>query len=157
WVVIIVSLVIVSAVAIALIIAVLWPRTDSPPPPGMLVRVSSNGEEGTVKNLEAAFRQIKAGGHIIVLDDFETHPRHIHDLPKNVTIEPDGDQRVVWRLSAAWQPENTDKPEKPRSRFLTLGPLDGLHIRGFTIDGSDKIDDLVVLFGKCPGVTLENV
>jgi serine/threonine protein kinase len=158
WVVIIVSVVLVSALAIALIIAFAGHgNNNQPPPPGSIVRVSSTGEEGTVKDLKAAFRKVIAGGRIVVLDDtIETTPSAISGLQRGVTLEAEAGKRVVWRLPPSWQPPENEKRTGPTS-FLTFGPLDGFRLRGFTIDGGDKVDDLVVVFDKCPGLTLEDV
>ena len=37
------------------------------------------------------------------------------------------------------------------------GTVDGLALKNVVIDGKNTVDDLVVLFGRCPGLVLENV
>jgi serine/threonine protein kinase len=153
WVVIIVSVVLVSALALTLVIVFSLGGGKEPPPPTSTVYVGAAAREGAVKNLHAAFAKVGAGGRIVVLDDtIEELPSFDSKRLKGVTLEADEGKRVVWRVPASWQAD-----DKLNGSFLNLSRLDGFRIRGFTIDGCDKVKDLVVVFDKCPGLTLEDV
>jgi serine/threonine protein kinase len=101
--------------------------------------------------IQEALRRVKAGDRIIVRKDIHEEHLQIEDRRwlKNVTIEgqnPSGD-RVVWRISNS----SKDKP------LLELNNTEGLSVKGFTLDGDSRVDDLVVLFGQCPGLSLEDI
>jgi tRNA A-37 threonylcarbamoyl transferase component Bud32 len=71
-------------------------------------------------------------------------------LPDGVVLEGDGSsgRPVLWRLPAgapAGQP------------LLSVSGVAGLSVRGFLLDGQDRLHDLVHLEGRCPGLTLEDL
>jgi serine/threonine protein kinase len=145
WVFIIVSIVLVSALAITLII-VFWPRSAPKPPTTNTITV---GADGTFKDLALALGKVQPGGHIVILDDTIDSP----SLPmfsdnrrlKDVTVEGEGDKSVVWNLP------------KGKGSYINLSDLEGFHLRNLTIVGDDDVKDLVVVSGRCPGLTLEKL
>ncbi len=100
-----------------------------------------------------ALKHTRPGDRILVQKGIHEEQLLLEDGrgAKGVTIEGDGPggTRVVWRL-----PKNV-KGKKPR--FIEISRTEGLNLKGFTLDGDGRVEDLVVLFGRCPGLTLEDL
>src|SRR5262249_38611053 len=70
-------------------------------------------------------------------------------LARDVTLESGLDGKpVLWRVPA--QPREGEP-------LLRVNAIEGLRIRGFTLDGQGRVKDLVILSGVCPGFTMEEV
>ena len=68
---------------------------------------------------------------------------------RDLVIEPEQGKRVTWRC-----PTNA----QAGSKLIHIGSnAAGLQLRGLTLDGGGMTDALVMMFGKCPGVRLENL
>jgi hypothetical protein len=102
----------------------------------------------TVKD---ALARARPGDHIVVQKDIHEEHLQVEDRRwgKNITIEGEGPggTRPVWRMP---------KTSKEKA-LLELYNVEGLRFKGFAFDGDSRTDDLVVLFGQCPGLTLEDV
>jgi hypothetical protein len=55
---------------------------------------------------------------------------------------------VLWRAPAQL---------KEGEPLLKINNIEGLRIRGFTLDGHDRVKEVVTISGICPGFTLEDV
>jgi hypothetical protein len=101
--------------------------------------------------LKDALRQAKPGDCIVVRKPIHEEHLQIENRKwgKGLIIEGDDSEgaRVVWRMP----------PNSKERALLELHNIEGLMVKGFTFDGGGRLDDLVVLFGQCPGVTLEDV
>src|SRR5262249_15641916 len=96
----------------------------------------------------------KANDRIVLLDQFYEE-RLVADgsdmsLPANITVESNapGGKEAIWHL-----PANISD----NAPLLTLANVQGLRIRGLVFDGEGRIDRLITLRGRCPGLTLENL
>jgi hypothetical protein len=68
---------------------------------------------------------------------------------RDLIIEPEQGKHVTWRC-----PPNA----RPDSKLMLVGSAAaGLHLRGIALDGGGQTEALVTIFGKCPGVRLENL
>ncbi len=146
------------AVVACLLVAVLvgvalrqGPDTDRPVVPDRpVIRVNPSGNPGTVRSLAAAINQIRSkptlGGRILLGQDVAEEIK-VGEL-QNVTIETeDGRPPVTWKP--------VEKPTEQRLLFVSNAA--DFHLRNVTLDGEGREDALVLLFGTCPGTTLENV
>jgi serine/threonine protein kinase len=156
----IVSALVVAALIITLILVFggnsVSPEA-APPPQAATIYVSRSGKEGALKDLTSALRALKTGGRIVVRDgpiEVDTSLTLMLldgrlGIPKEVTVEVEAGQDVIWRLRKTIV--------QPPTSLLTLSHLDGFTLRGFTFDGEGRVKDLVTLTGTCPGLKLENL
>ena len=72
------------------------------------------------------------------------------DEGKGVSIEsnPDVKKPVVWR---------TPRTHNDNQPLVHIDSVFGLRIKGFVLDGLDRIPTLVVVSGNCPGTKLEDL
>src|SRR6266478_5928053 len=112
---------------------------------------SQKGKADDFLTIKDALARARPGDRVVVQKD--THEEHLQieerRYGKGVLLEgqsPSGD-RTVWRL-----PKNSKE-----KALLELHNTEGLNVKGFTFDGENRLDDLVVLFGECPGLTLEGI
>jgi hypothetical protein len=109
------------------------------------------GGKGGFKTLHDALKQAKPGDHVVVRERMLEETLDLNDgkLGKHVTIETDKDMSgpFVWTL-----PKNAKS-----GRILNLMDVEGLSIQGFTLDGQNRIDDLVLLSGRCSGLVLDSL
>jgi serine/threonine protein kinase len=112
---------------------------------------SQKGKADDFLTIKDALVRARPGDRIVVQKD--THEEHLQieerRYGKGVLLEgqsPSGG-RTVWRL-----PKNSKE-----KALLELHNTEGLSVKGFTFDGENRLDDLVVLFGECPGLTLDGI
>jgi serine/threonine protein kinase len=87
----------------------------------------------------------KQAARIIVEDDVAENDLVI-DVP-HVSIEAEEGKTIRWHPSA--------KPNA--SKLFMISKAEDVHIKGFTLDGENRVDFLVNLFNRCPGTRLENL
>jgi hypothetical protein len=105
---------------------------------------------GPIRTLGEAIARAKDQDQIVVRDDIE-EALNLDGMKTRipaVTIEPANGRTVVWRLP---------KGDHQNKRLLFLNSVAGLCIHGLTLDGGDRVDQIAVLTGKCPGLTLDNL
>lgn len=106
--------------------------------------VSRSGQENAMRSVSEAIRMAQDKDHIIVLDDIEEQ-LELTGSKKELVIEAKPGKSIVWRF--------------PRSEAsgIVLNNVANLRIRGFTFDGGNFVDQILLLIGHCPGLTLEEV
>ncbi len=110
------------------------------------LRVSRDASVG-YRSINQALQSAKPGDRIILLDpEYREQVRLQGPKYRDIHIEADPKVAVVWKA-----PVNT-----PHS-LLVLDDVSGVHVKGITFNGEDRVDKLVRLGGSCPGVTLEKV
>jgi serine/threonine protein kinase len=160
WWIVIGGTALVSGVAILL----LWvlahvlpaPSTNtksSVPSPQTFLVTAQTEKPNSFFTIREALKQARPGDRILVQKDTHEEQLLLEEgrWGNGVTIEgqaPNG-TRVVWRIPK-------DVKDK-RTRFIDLSKTEDLHLKGFTLDGEGRVEDLVVLFGHCPGLTLEDI
>lgn len=102
--------------------------------------------------LQQALASAKASDRIVVVgqDLVEQVTMDGSKLPPNLTIEAASifGQPVVWRPPAK---------EKSGSALVEIANVKGMVIKGFTLDGDSRVDDLVLMTGNCAGMKLEDL
>jgi eukaryotic-like serine/threonine-protein kinase len=114
---------------------------------------SSKGPEPIVvsdtpgQTLEAALRKAKDGDRIVIRNDIAEASLSLNGK-QNILIEAESGKRIVWKCPA-------DVP--PSTKLLLITSAPGFTLRGITLDGNNKAESLVSLYGKCAGLTLERL
>src|SRR5262249_53149693 len=99
--------------------------------------------------IHQALEHARPGDHIALLDaEHREQLRLEGNRYKDITIEPAGNNAVVWRL-----PTQRGTGELP---LLELVNVPGLRVRGIQFDGENRVAKLVRLSGNCPGLSLED-
>jgi hypothetical protein len=62
-----------------------------------------------------------------------------------LTIEAEEGRTISWRPTS----------KAGATKLFAIHKAGGVHVKGFTLDGEDRVDCLVNLFHRCPGVRLE--
>ncbi len=146
-----------AAAAAAALCWMLFFSPNAPPRGGQadgvcLVRDGS-AEELECASLAEAIGLARPGDRVVVRADV---------LAETVRLRGDGnlgrDVRVEG-LSASGGPVRWRPPEgHDRGRpLLDVSDVAGLCLRGFVLDGEGRADDLVVLSGRCPGLSLSDL
>jgi serine/threonine protein kinase len=108
--------------------------------------VSHTGKQG-FRTISEAIRTAQDEDHIVALDDVEEQ-LELTDSKKELVIEPAPGKTVVWRF-----PRNFASGVQ----LLALNNVGHLRIRGFTFEGSNRVDRIMTITGHSPGLTLEDV
>jgi eukaryotic-like serine/threonine-protein kinase len=113
--------------------------------------VSRSGEPGVLPSIQEAMFRAHPGDHVQVVDQAWEESLHLtgeSGTGQGVILEGAGDQPVVWRAPHG---HRDDQP------LVYLSSVPGLQLQNFQFDGQDRVKDLVVLSGPCPGLTLDNL
>jgi len=113
--------------------------------------VSSRGENDAAKSISEVLDRLrhsnKQTARIIVRDDLAESDVKI-DVP-NVRIEAEDGKKIYWRPAPA--------AKTVPANLFTVSKAKNVQIKGFVLDGDNRLDILVKLYHRCPGVTLENL
>jgi serine/threonine protein kinase len=96
--------------------------------------------------LEVKRRQLSDGVRILVETDLHESIL-LHDWPR-ISIEAAQGKEITWT------PFSQDESA---NGLLILGNVPEWKIKGFTLDGQGKTTDLITLWGRCPGLVLEDL
>jgi serine/threonine protein kinase len=116
-------------------------------------KVSRSGNNDALPTISQALEKARPGDRIRVLDpDWEEAVSldGSEGRGRDVTIEgaAPGGKPVAWRVPHG---HATDTP------LVSLTAVSGLCMTGFSLDGVDKLKELIALSGPCPGVCFENL
>jgi serine/threonine protein kinase len=110
--------------------------------------VNSRQDSNASRSVSDALSRIRGKGRhavkIIVQDDLAENDVFI-DV-SNITIEAEEGKTIRWHPTA-----------KAATKLFSVHKAEGVHIKGFTLDGEDRVDMLVNLYHRCPGVRLEDL
>jgi hypothetical protein len=133
------------------VVLLLYRALFSPTPPA----APGSGERPPIKvdpaagqRLESVLRTARDGDRIVLQSDI-TQEVDLLVTKKDLTIEAEPGKTIVWRCPAKLQP--TD------NKLLLVSGVGGLRLKGITLDGEGRLDNLVVLVGECPGTRLEEL
>jgi serine/threonine protein kinase len=142
-----------------LLIGVLWtifhgstgPKSSSSSSraPRTLYVTAQKDKPDSFSTIEAALFKARAGDRIVVQKDVHEEQLLLDNGRHGNGVTIEGEGRVVWRMP------KTLKDQKPA--FIELFKIEDLHLKGFVLDGDNRVDDLVSLFDRCPGLTLEDI
>jgi hypothetical protein len=120
--------------------------------PGFAVYVvSRSGTPGTLSSIQEALFRARPGDHVQITDATWEESLHLAGeggAGRGVVLEGIGERPVVWRTPHG---HRDDQP------LVYLSSVPGMHLRNFTLDGQDRVKDLVTVSGPCPGLTLEDL
>jgi serine/threonine protein kinase len=108
-------------------------------------RGGSNASASLTEVLNRLRGRSKHAVRIVVQEDLAENDVLI-DIP-NITIEPEDGKSITWRPSL--------KPGA--TKLFAIHKTEGVCVKGFTLDGEDRVELLVNLFHHCPGVRLEDL
>jgi serine/threonine protein kinase len=136
-----------AAVMLALVSLLIWALIPSTPPkkttpPREAIKVPAGSPNG----LSKAVRDAKDGDRIILQGDISE--ANIQIKKKDLIIEAEGGKKVTWKC-----PPNASIG----SKLLIVEGVPGFELRGITLDGDNQLDSVIILYGKCPGLKLDNV
>ncbi|HZV03976.1 MAG TPA: protein kinase [Gemmataceae bacterium] len=113
--------------------------------------VNSRGENNAAKSISEVLDRLrranKQAARIIVQDDLAESDVNI-DVP-NVRIEAEDGKSIRWRPAPA--------AKTAPANLFTVSKAKNVSIKGFVLDGDDRVDILVKLYHRCSGVKLEDL
>lgn len=127
------------------------PKDPAAQPSGTVLHVTQADHPKGFKTIREALQHAHDGDRIVVLDEKIEEDLTLDESrkrPKDLTIEGGwADKQVLW----------TCPPNPKEGKFIKLGNVAGLKLRGFTLDGMGRVNDLVWINGKCPGLHLDSL
>jgi hypothetical protein len=106
--------------------------------------VSRSGQDNAFRTLHDALRSAQDGDHIVVAEDIDEQLELLQSK-KNLVIEAKPGKPIVWRAA------------RTEPSIVFLNGVGNLRIRGFTFDGRDLVDQILLITGHSPGLTLEDI
>jgi hypothetical protein len=102
------------------------------------------------KSVREALDKAAPGDHVRVVDEQIEEQLYLERKlwDAEVVLESGLDKPVVWTAPSRFEP---DRP------LVSLVNVGGLRIKGFMLDGEDRIQEGVRFLGHCPGLVLEGV
>ena len=116
-----------------------------------ILYVTRAGLKGSFTSIHDALKQAKPGDRILVTEETWEEALDLRgDNGRGVSIEgnPDAKKPVVWR---------TPRSHSDMQPLIRLDGVAGVHLKGFLLDGLERIPALIVVAGTCPGATLEEL
>jgi hypothetical protein len=111
------------------------------------LKVSRDAAQGAFRSIHQALQSARPGDRILLLDpEYREQVRLQGSKYRDIHIEPGPGVQVVWKA-----------PAKTAHSLLVIDDVAGVHVKGITFNGEDRVDKLVRLGGFCPGVALEQV
>jgi hypothetical protein len=114
-----------------------------------VIYVSSQGGNNASPTIADALSKIRGksrqAARIVVQDDV-TESDVLIDVPK-VSIEAEAGKAIRWRPSA----------KAGAARLFSVHKAEGVHVKGITLDGENRVDILVNLYHRCPGTRFEDM
>lgn len=99
------------------------------------------------RTISEAISRANDKDRIVALDDVEEQ-LELTGSEKELVIEPAPGKTLIWRF-----PRNVASG----TQLLALNGVRHLRIRGFTFDGSNRVDRIVTITGSSPGLKLQDV
>jgi serine/threonine protein kinase len=148
---------ILTGVVIAVIVAYFLNPTTSAPTNAVTrpEKTLTVGKDGSFKSIRDALTKAAPGDRIVVKDRVIEEIVKIsgikNDRFKNLSIEaaPELNGPIIWKLPPSAKSEST--------HLLYVDNVPGLSIKGFTLDGSNRTNDLIVVTGNCSGMVLQDL
>jgi serine/threonine protein kinase len=128
-----------------------WPKqqqgqTQRPP---LLVDPTSE-DKATFKTIQQAVNQAHAKDHIVLVTDITEGSVNVSGK-ENLVIESARGRPVTWKYKDSPSAPNTEK------RMLAVVSVPGFELKNVNLDGAQKADTLITLYGTCPALKLTNL
>jgi hypothetical protein len=152
WVIGIASIVVFVLVAVGAALA--WVFSKKPdtveqvpagPPVYYVNRLGTNGAYSSIAAALAKVRQKGRPARIVVQEDLVESDVYV-DVP-NLSLEAEGGKTIHWK------PSSTTR----LSKLLLLNKAEAFHLKGFQMDGDNRMDCLINVYHHCPACRLEDV
>jgi serine/threonine protein kinase len=114
------------------------------PAPARPPLVVSRSADHAFRTVREALRVAEDKDRIEVRDDIEERLELISSK-KELVLEPEPGRIVSWRFPGS------------EASGIVLNGVGNLRIRGFTFDGRNLVDQIMLITGHCPGLTLEDI
>jgi eukaryotic-like serine/threonine-protein kinase len=119
---------------------------DSPPALGKTLFVR---QDGAYRKISEALKDAQPGDHIRVGVNVQENVLLEGKRFQSLTIESEDSNRpVTWSFP-------TDA--KGVAQILDIRNVEGVTVRGFVMDGGDRANEIVRLYGNCPGLKLDDL
>ncbi|HEV3237480.1 MAG TPA: serine/threonine-protein kinase, partial [Gemmataceae bacterium] len=152
-----IAIAVFSGIVIAIIVAsFLKPSGPAKTTTSRTEKTLTVGKDGSFRTLREALGKAGPGDRIIVKDRVIEDSFKIdgtkNDRLRNVSIEAAAELNgpVIWRLPPSVKGGGS-------AHLLYVENVPGLTLKGFTLDGGNRINDLIVISGDCPGLTLQEL
>jgi serine/threonine protein kinase len=151
WIIGISSVIVVGSVLTAGILAWICGGGADVPAPSVpapaIFHVNPHGGNNATPSIAEVLNKLrgqsKTAARIIVEDDI-SESDVVVDVP-HVVIEAEKSKTICWRPA----------PKAGATKLFAVYKAESVCIKGFTLDGEDRLDFLVNLFHHCPGAKLE--
>jgi hypothetical protein len=138
---------VVAAVVISLFGGANPKSTDKVKPAGNVLLVT---KDGSLRTIGEALKKAQPGDTIKVRDAVQECISLEGKRHPNLTIEAeDPAHYLAWSFPA--------NPPTGTTHLIDVRYIEGLTVRGFILDGGDKVNQVIMLHGNCPGLKLENL
>jgi hypothetical protein len=107
----------------------------------------NNAGRPPFRTISEAISKAEDKDQIVVLDDVEEQ-LELTDSKKDLLVEAAPGKTLVWRF-----PRNVASG----TQLVLLNNVSHLRIRGFTFDGSNRVDRILTISGNSPGLRLQDV
>jgi serine/threonine protein kinase len=121
------------------------PNTSGPAVFHVNPQGGNNAATSITEVLQRLRGKTKQAARIVVDDDLAENDV-ILDVP-NVSIEAAEGKIIRWHPTASSR----------ATKLFMVSKIEGVRIKGFTLDGENRLDILVNLFHRCPGTRLEDL
>lgn len=126
--------------------------TNSPANGSTRLVVSRADVPGGFKSVQEALAKAKAGQRVVVAEDAWDEPLTISDATVAPGVRLEG--QAPSGRPVKWSPPANYPAGQP---LIAIAGATDVHIEGFVFDGADRVDDLIVASGFCPGLTVQDV
>jgi hypothetical protein len=141
-----------AAALVGLVALLVWARSGSGTTavgsaPRVLA-VNPSGAGGAYRTLGEALKAARHGDKVVLEADIREADVEPNRAAKGLTIEAAPGTPVTWGC-----------PRRVRdgAKLLLLGKAQGFVLKGVTLDGGGRLDDLISVWGESPGLRLEGL
>jgi serine/threonine protein kinase len=130
-----------------------WVMNRPEPPPSAPVTLLVSRSPSHFPSLSAALRKAPPGAHIVICEPtWEEALQFTGDGSHARAVHIEG--RSPTGAAVYWRPPRGHSADQP---LVQISEGAGLTLKGFTLDGEDRVKDLVSLAGPSAGLTLEDL
>jgi hypothetical protein len=110
----------------------------------------ASDEKGVYKTIQQAVIQAHTNDHILLMTDITEGTVNV-SRKENLVIESGPGRPVTWKFKDGAAERNTEK------RMLGVTSAPGFELKRVNLDGAQRADVLVVLYGICPDLKLSDI
>jgi eukaryotic-like serine/threonine-protein kinase len=135
---------------IAVALSSTGPKTQPGQTQRQPLRVDPSGADKTAyRTIKDAVSRAIANDHIVLMNDIVEGTVSI-SRKENLVIESTPERKVTWRFP-------DDLPGADAIRMLAVESVSGFELKRVKLDGSQKANSLITLYGSCPDLKLTDI